>query len=151
MANFTRRQALAIGSGLVAFMNLPVGGASAAVGDIDDPQSFSHYFASVNGVRMHYVEEGQGPLVLLLHGYPFLWYLWRHQMKAVAAAGYRVVAPDQRRPQHGAGRDQRTAVCGRAQQLEQIVPTGHAPRHLNGVRPPLGSAGRGELPGPGAR
>ena len=42
------------------------------------------------------MEEGQGPLVILLHGYPFLWYLWRHQIKALAAAGYRVVALDQR-------------------------------------------------------
>jgi pimeloyl-ACP methyl ester carboxylesterase len=64
--------------------------------NVDDPQSFRHHFASVNGIRLHYVEEGQGPLVVLLHGYPFLWYLWRHQIKAVAAAGYRVVAPDQR-------------------------------------------------------
>jgi pimeloyl-ACP methyl ester carboxylesterase len=64
--------------------------------DIDDPQSFDHRFATVNGIRMHYVEEGKGPLVLLLHGYPFLWYLWRHQIKVVAAAGYRVVALDQR-------------------------------------------------------
>ncbi|HEY6371256.1 MAG TPA: alpha/beta hydrolase [Candidatus Acidoferrum sp.] len=64
--------------------------------EIDDPQSFSHRFASVNGIRMHYVEEGHGPLVILLHGYPFLWYLWRHQIRALAAAGYRVVAPDQR-------------------------------------------------------
>lgn len=45
---------------------------------------------------MHYVEEGHGPLVLLLYGYPFLWYLWRHQIRALAAAGYRAVAPDQR-------------------------------------------------------
>jgi pimeloyl-ACP methyl ester carboxylesterase len=63
---------------------------------VDDPASFTHHFASVNGIRMHYVDEGQGLLVLLLHGYPFLWYLWRHQIKALAAAGYRVVAPDQR-------------------------------------------------------
>jgi pimeloyl-ACP methyl ester carboxylesterase len=64
--------------------------------DTDDPRGFNHKFTSVNGIRMHYVEEGQGPLVILLHGYPFLWYLWRHQIKALAAAGYRVVAPDQR-------------------------------------------------------
>ena len=64
--------------------------------NVDDPQGFNHKFATVNGIRLHYVEEGQGPLVLLLHGYPFLWYLWRHQVKALAAAGYRVVAPDQR-------------------------------------------------------
>jgi epoxide hydrolase A/B len=62
----------------------------------DDPQRFRHHVAAVNGIRLHYVEEGQGPLVILLHGYPFLWYLWRHQIKALAAAGYRVVAPDQR-------------------------------------------------------
>ncbi|WP_197521270.1 alpha/beta fold hydrolase [Mycobacterium sp. E787] len=62
----------------------------------DDPQSFNHCFADVNGIRMHYVDEGHGPLVLLLHGYPFLWYLWRNQIRAVAASGYRVVAPDQR-------------------------------------------------------
>lgn len=63
---------------------------------IDDPQAYSHRFADVNGIRIHYVEEGQGPLLIMLHGYPFLWYLWRHQIKALAAAGYRVVAPDQR-------------------------------------------------------
>ncbi|HEX8828755.1 MAG TPA: alpha/beta hydrolase [Xanthobacteraceae bacterium] len=63
---------------------------------VDDPRAFKHQFADVNGIRLHYVEEGQGPLVILLHGYPFLWYLWRHQIKALAAAGYHVVAPDQR-------------------------------------------------------
>lgn len=63
---------------------------------VDEPQSFAHHFATTNGIRLHYVQEGQGPLVLLLHGYPFLWYLWRHQIKALAAAGYRVVALDQR-------------------------------------------------------
>ena len=64
--------------------------------DADDPQGFTHRFASVNGIRLHYVDEGQGPLVVLLHGFPFLWYLWRHQIRSLAAAGYRVVAPDQR-------------------------------------------------------
>lgn len=92
MADFTRREALALGSGLA--MSAAV--AHADTSNIDDPQNFTHRFASVNDIRLHYVEEGQGPLVLLLHGYPFLWYLWRHQIKALAAAGYRVVAPDQR-------------------------------------------------------
>src|SRR5262249_39004321 len=64
--------------------------------NVNDPQSFSHHFASVNGIRMHYVEEGRRPLVILLYVYPFLWYRCRHQIKALAAAGYRVVAPDQR-------------------------------------------------------
>ena len=62
----------------------------------DDPNGFDHRFATVNGINIHYVDEGEGPLVILLHGYPFLWYLWRHQIKAIAAAGYRVIAPDQR-------------------------------------------------------
>ena len=62
----------------------------------DDPQGFNHCIADVNGIRVHYVDEGHGPLVLLLHGYPFLWYLWRHQIRALAAAGYRAVALDQR-------------------------------------------------------
>ncbi len=53
-------------------------------------------FIEANGVRLHYVEEGQGPLVLLCHGWPESWYSWRHQITALAAAGYRVVAPDQR-------------------------------------------------------
>lgn len=53
-------------------------------------------FAYVNGIRMHYVEKGQGPLVLLCHGWPESWYVWRAQIDALAAAGYRTVAPDQR-------------------------------------------------------
>ena len=45
---------------------------------------------------MHVVEEGEGPLVLLCHGFPESWYSWRHQIPALAAAGYHVVAPDMR-------------------------------------------------------
>jgi pimeloyl-ACP methyl ester carboxylesterase len=51
-----------------------------------------------NGIRLHLAEAGpdDGPLVLLLHGFPEFWYGWRNQLPALAAAGYRVVAPDQR-------------------------------------------------------
>jgi epoxide hydrolase A/B len=45
---------------------------------------------------MHYVEQGGGPLVVLCHGFPESWYSWRHQLPALAAAGFRAVAPDQR-------------------------------------------------------
>jgi epoxide hydrolase A/B len=55
-----------------------------------------HQFAEINGIRMHYVQGGQGPLVVLCHGFPESWYSWRHQISALAEAGYRVVAPDQR-------------------------------------------------------
>ncbi len=49
-----------------------------------------------DGIRLHYVETGSGPLVVLLHGFPEFWYSWRHQLEPLAAAGYRVVAPDMR-------------------------------------------------------
>ncbi|HEY2140527.1 MAG TPA: alpha/beta hydrolase [Solirubrobacteraceae bacterium] len=49
-----------------------------------------------NGVRLHYVEAGEGPLVVLLHGFPAFWYSWRHQIPALASAGFHVVAPDMR-------------------------------------------------------
>lgn len=55
-----------------------------------------HDYAITNGIRMHYVSEGEGPLVVLLHGFPEFWYAWRHQIPALAAAGFRVVAPDLR-------------------------------------------------------
>lgn len=48
------------------------------------------------GVRLHYVAQGAGPLVVLLHGFPEHGYAWRHAMAPLAAAGYRVVAPDMR-------------------------------------------------------
>ena len=48
------------------------------------------------GVRLHHVSAGRGPLVLLLHGFPDFWYGWRRQLPALAAAGFRAVAPDLR-------------------------------------------------------
>lgn len=53
-------------------------------------------YAQLTDVRLHYVEEGDGPLVVLLHGFPEFWYSWRHQIPALAESGYRVVAPDMR-------------------------------------------------------
>jgi epoxide hydrolase 4 len=53
-------------------------------------------YADLGDVRLHYVEAGDGPLVVLLHGFPEFWYAWRLQIPALAAAGFRVVAPDMR-------------------------------------------------------
>jgi epoxide hydrolase 4 len=53
-------------------------------------------YADLSEVQLHYVEAGDGPLVVLLHGFPEFWYGWRLQIKALAAAGFRVVAPDMR-------------------------------------------------------
>lgn len=50
--------------------------------------------ASANELNIHIAEKGQGPLVLLLHGFPELWYLWRHQILYLAVHGYQAVAPD---------------------------------------------------------
>jgi pimeloyl-ACP methyl ester carboxylesterase len=55
-----------------------------------------HRVVETNGLRMHIAEQGEGPLVILCHGFPECWYSWRHQVPALAAAGYHVVAPDQR-------------------------------------------------------
>src|SRR3984957_2661638 len=49
-----------------------------------------------NGISLNVVEQGEGPLVLLCHGFPESWYSWRHQLDALAAAGFHAVAPDLR-------------------------------------------------------
>jgi pimeloyl-ACP methyl ester carboxylesterase len=56
----------------------------------------THRTVETNGIRMHVAETGQGPLVVLCHGFPESWYSWRHQLLALARAGYHAVAPDQR-------------------------------------------------------
>jgi pimeloyl-ACP methyl ester carboxylesterase len=55
-----------------------------------------HRLIETNGIRTHIAEAGTGPLVLLCHGFPESWYSWRHQIEALAAAGYHAVAPDMR-------------------------------------------------------
>jgi pimeloyl-ACP methyl ester carboxylesterase len=56
----------------------------------------NHRFIDTNGINMHIAEQGEGSLVVLCHGFPECWYSWRHQLPALAEAGYHVVAPDQR-------------------------------------------------------
>jgi pimeloyl-ACP methyl ester carboxylesterase len=60
------------------------------------PGPWTHRDLSANGVRLHVAEAGDGPLVLLLHGFPQFWWTWRAQLPALAAAGFRAVAPDLR-------------------------------------------------------
>ncbi|KAL1807380.1 hypothetical protein ACET3Z_024370 [Daucus carota] len=59
-------------------------------------EKIEHKTVSVNGIDMHVAELGQGPMILFLHGFPELWYTWRHQMVYMASQGYRAVAPDLR-------------------------------------------------------
>ncbi len=56
----------------------------------------THRFVETNGIRMHIAEAGEGPLVVMCHGFPESWYSWRHQLVALAEAGFHAVAPDQR-------------------------------------------------------
>lgn len=56
----------------------------------------THRTIRTNGINLHIAEAGEGPLVLLIHGWPELWYSWRHQLPALAAAGFHAVAPDVR-------------------------------------------------------
>ncbi len=55
-----------------------------------------HRYVETNGIRMHIAEQGAGPLVVLCHGFPESWYSWRHQLPALADAGFHAVAPDLR-------------------------------------------------------
>lgn len=66
----------------------------------DEKTATAHGFGfrmiETNGIKMRIVEQGTGPLVLLVHGFPESWYSWRHQISVLANAGYRVIAPDMR-------------------------------------------------------
>src|SRR5438552_12920954 len=65
-----------------------------------------HRTIETNGIQMHLAEQGEGPLIVLCHGFPESWYSWRHQLPALAAAGFHTVAPDMR----GYGRTDRPAA-----------------------------------------
>jgi pimeloyl-ACP methyl ester carboxylesterase len=80
------------------------------------PDGVEHGFVQVNGIRMHVAEKGAGPLVVLLHGFPESWYSWRHQLRALAAAGYRAVAPDLR----GYGQTDRPEAAQQYSQLHLV-------------------------------
>lgn len=57
---------------------------------------FKEGYVDANGIRIHYVFEGSGPAVFLLHGFPEHWYSWRYQLKSLAGAGMCAIAPDMR-------------------------------------------------------
>jgi predicted alpha/beta-fold hydrolase len=63
----------------------------------------AHRSVQANGINLHFAEQGEGPLVVLCHGFPELWYSWRYQVPALSAAGFHAVAPDMR----GYGRSDR--------------------------------------------
>jgi pimeloyl-ACP methyl ester carboxylesterase len=109
---FSRRDMLLAGGALTlgaAFATplkaAPPAGTSAEPAAWVDPAmpDVTHRMIATNGIRLHVAEQGQGPLVILCHGFPECWYSWRHQLPALAKAGFRAVAPDLR----GYGRSDR--------------------------------------------
>lgn len=61
-----------------------------------DSAGRNEMYLETNGVTLRTIVEGEGPLVILLHGFPRCWYLWRHQIDPLVKAGFRVAVPDQR-------------------------------------------------------
>ncbi|KAG5084311.1 hypothetical protein AAZX31_19G217900 [Glycine max] len=64
--------------------------------EFNEMEQIKHRTVEVNGIKMHVAEKGEGPVVLFLHGFPELWYSWRHQILSLSSLGYRAVAPDLR-------------------------------------------------------
>ncbi|MER6382597.1 alpha/beta hydrolase [Streptomyces sp. NPDC001250] len=77
----------------------------------------THHLVPSPAGRTHLVEQGRGPLVLLVHGFPESWYSWRHQLPALAAAGYRVVAMDVR----GYGRSSKPVAVDAYRMLDLVA------------------------------
>ncbi len=82
---------------------------------------------ATNGIELNIAECGEGPLVLLLHGFPESWYSWRHQLEPLAAAGYRAVAPDMR----GYGKSDKPQAIDAYNQVEVMA-------DITGLVPALG-------------
>jgi pimeloyl-ACP methyl ester carboxylesterase len=113
-AKLSRRDMLWAGAALTvgaAFAQPPEAAAAEPSGAGPEPTSWvdpampevTHRMIETNGIRLHVAEQGEGPLIILCHGFPECWYSWRHQLPALAKAGFRAVAPDLR----GYGRSDR--------------------------------------------
>src|SRR5215468_12201837 len=113
-ATFSRRDMLRAGGALTvgaAFAEPLKAAAAEPSGAGPEPTSWvdstmpevTHRMIETNGIRLHVAEQGEGPLVILCHGFPECWYSWRHQLGALAKAGFHAVAPDLR----GYGRSDR--------------------------------------------
>jgi pimeloyl-ACP methyl ester carboxylesterase len=88
----------------------------------------THRTVPVPGGRIHLAEQGEGPIVLLVHGFPESWYSWRHQLSALADAGYRAVAIDVR----GYGRSSKPAAIDAYRMLAHVADNVAVARALHG-------------------
>jgi pimeloyl-ACP methyl ester carboxylesterase len=110
-ATFSRRDVLWAGGAATigAAFAEPLKAAAAAeppapISSVDSAMpEVRHRIIETNGIRLHVAEQGEGPLIILCHGFPECWYSWRHQLRTLAAAGFRAAALDLR----GYGRSER--------------------------------------------
>jgi pimeloyl-ACP methyl ester carboxylesterase len=91
----SRRTLLAGGTAVGASLLLGRIARAESSGGVDGPR-LKEYDIATNGISLHVTEQGEGPVVLFCHGFPDTSYTWRRQMKAIASAGYRAIAPDLR-------------------------------------------------------
>jgi pimeloyl-ACP methyl ester carboxylesterase len=83
--------------GIAAFALLVVASCTTPTATTPSPIAGVHFrMVETNGITLRVAEAGEGPLIVLAHGWPESWYSWRHQIPVLAAAGYHVVAPDMR-------------------------------------------------------
>jgi pimeloyl-ACP methyl ester carboxylesterase len=126
-AKFSRRDMLRAGGALAVGAAFPEPSKAAAADPSAaraEPASWvdsampevTHRMIETNGIRLHVAEQGEGPLVILCHGFPECWYSWRHQLPALAKAGFRAVAPDLR----GYGRSDRPEEAEKYTILDDI-------------------------------
>src|SRR5580765_2232601 len=86
-----RRELIALAGGAIAWSRT-----ARAQSTKEQQMEVRHRTVSTNGINMHIAEAGTGPLVVMCHGFPESWYSWRHQLAALAEAGFHAVAPDMR-------------------------------------------------------
>ncbi|HEY7800668.1 MAG TPA: alpha/beta hydrolase [Hyphomonadaceae bacterium] len=97
MVGFARRLPAPGWAGIVAVVALLLAACATQAATTPSPVAGVHFrMVETNGIKLRIAEAGKGPLVVLAHGWPESWYSWRHQIPAIAAAGYHVVAPDMR-------------------------------------------------------
>ena len=88
---------------------------------VDGLDGFTHRYAEVNGTQIHHVIGGEGPAVVLLHGFPYSWEVWREVMPRLAVAGFTVMAPDLRGMGDSAPAETGFAKTNVAEDVREIV------------------------------
>ncbi|MDF7815248.1 alpha/beta hydrolase [Hymenobacter sp. YC55] len=105
-----------------------------SAGAVVDVPGFQHGYAEVNGTRLHYVSGGSGPVVVLLHGWPYTWAIWRKLLPQLASAGYTVIAPDLRGLGSSVKAPDGYAKTNVARDVHELVQQlGHVKIHLLGM------------------